>query len=172
MSTVYPPHGPAGPAVEAAAIIPGPDWTLTFVLCARGPQAGHWTLPGGRTGPGESAEQAARRASEQAAGVRPGAMAPTGLYEVRGGDDDSGYHLHLHVFRALQPCEVPEGFAAAPDAAEGVGQVHPRDVLPHPAHMRVLNDAGLADYDEALVRRLMLADGMLMRRLDGDLPPG
>lgn len=169
MPTVFPPPGPAAPAVEAAAIVPGPDWTLTFVLCSDGPQAGHWTLPGARTSPGESAEQAARRAAEEGAGLRPGPLAPIGLYEVRGGDGGTGHHRHLHVFRALQPYPVPEGFD--PGEAGGVGQVHPRDVLPHPAHMRVLNDAGLADYDEALVRRLMLADGVLMRSLDGDPPP-
>ncbi|MFC3997984.1 NUDIX domain-containing protein [Nocardiopsis sediminis] len=162
------PHPPAEPAMSAAAIVPGPEWTLTFVLRSSGLHAGHWLLPRCAIAPEESAEQAARRAAERDAGLRTGALAPTGIYDVNGsgGADDAPYHLHLHVYRALRPSAVPEGFTGDPAEVSGIDQTHPQSVLPHPVDMLVLNDAGLADYDPSLVRRLLAADGVTVSRLD------
>ncbi|GAA1756085.1 NUDIX domain-containing protein [Streptomonospora arabica] len=166
----HPSTGPA-PLMTAAAIAPGPERTLTFVLQNRGVYAGHWLLPGGRIQPGESAEQAARREAAEEAGVRLGPLAPTGIYDIRGRTEDEGpYWFRMHVYRSLRACAVPEGFA--PDLAEiaGICQAHPTEVLPHPTDMVVLNDAGLADYDPALVQRLLEADGAAMRPTDAVLP--
>ncbi|MUL41271.1 NUDIX domain-containing protein [Streptomonospora sp. PA3] len=152
-------------------MVPGPEWTLTFVLANRGVYAGHWLLPGGRVGPGESAEQAARREAAEESGVRPGPLAPTGIYDIRGrAEDGAPYRLRLHAYRALQAGTVPEGFAPDPAEVAGVCQLHPRDILPHPTDMVVLNDAGLGDYDPDLVRRLLAADGVEMEPLDAALP--
>ncbi|MFC4564455.1 NUDIX domain-containing protein [Nocardiopsis mangrovi] len=162
------PPAAAEPAMSAAAIVPGPEWTLTFVLRSSGIHAGHWLLPRGTISPEESAEQAARRAAESDAGVRTGVLAPTGIYEVHGsgGADDEPYHVHLHVYRALRPCAVPDGFTGDPAEVAGIDQAHPQRVLPHPVDMLVLNDAGLADYDPDLVRRLLNADGVTVTRVD------
>ncbi|ASU81645.1 NUDIX domain-containing protein [Nocardiopsis gilva YIM 90087] len=161
-------HQPAGaePTMASAAIVPGPDWTLTFVLLNSGVHTGHWSLPAGPIGPGESAEQAARREAETSAGVRPGPLAPTGIYDVHGRTDGLPYRFRLHVYRALQPCTVTDGFVPNPTDVAEVGQAHPHDILPHPTHMRILNDAGLADFDPALVQRLLETDGVAVTRQD------
>ncbi|QBI56668.1 NUDIX domain-containing protein [Streptomonospora litoralis] len=170
MTTPSPSADPA-PLMAAAAIAPGPEWTLTFVMQSRGVYAGHWLLPGGRIRPDESAEQAARREAAEESGVRLGPLAPTGIYDIRGGSEDGEpYWFRMHVYRALQTSAVPEGFAPDPAEVAGVCQVHPRDILPHPTDMVILNDAGLADYDPALVRRLLSADGVVMAPLDSALP--
>lgn len=163
-------EGGSGPATAAAAIVPGPDWTLTFVLRNRGVHSGHWLLPRGDLAPEESAEQAARRHAARQAGVRTGALAPTGIYEVRGSDDGQPYQVRLHVYRALQQCptgELGQDTTGESGVAE-LRQAHPHQVLPHPTDMRVLNDAGLADYDPDLVGRLLAADGAVLTRVDRD----
>ncbi|MBB4935347.1 8-oxo-dGTP diphosphatase [Lipingzhangella halophila] len=151
----------------AVAIIPGPyEWTLTFVLQNRGVFAGHWLLPGGEINPGESAEHAARREAAEEAGVRAGALAPTGIYDVRGRDDDVPFWFRLHVYRSLIPCDIPADFVADPTEVSQVSQTYPHEILPHPTDMAILNDAGLADYDPGLVDRLLAADGVAMSRVD------
>jgi len=162
--------GPA-PLMTAAAIAPGPERTLTFVLQNRGVYAGHWLLPGGRIQPGESAEQAARREAAEEAGVLLGPLAPTGIYDIWGRSrDGEPYRFRMHVYRSLRACAVPGGFAPDPAEVSGVCQVHARDILPHPTDMIVLNDAGLGDYDPKLVRRLLAADGAAMSPVDAVLP--
>ncbi|GAB3477420.1 NUDIX hydrolase [Nocardiopsis coralliicola] len=159
-----PAPSPAAVPATGVAVVPGPDWSLTFVQRADGPRAGHWLLPGAQAAEGEPPEQAARRGADEA-GLHVGALAPIAIYEVRGSDGGSDYHEWLHVYRSLHPCPMD------PDAhAEGaeVEQVHPRDLLPHPTDMRILCDAELADYDPVLIRRLLSADGVLIRRVDGD----
>ncbi|MFD0776414.1 NUDIX domain-containing protein [Streptomonospora algeriensis] len=169
-TSAYPSTGPA-PLMAAAAIVPGPERTLTFVLQNRGVFAGHWLLPGGRIQEGESAEQAARREAAEESGVNLGPLAPTGIYDIRGRTEDEGpFWFRMHVYRALRPCAVLEGFAPDPAEIGGVCQGHPRDVLPHPTDMVVLNEAGLADYDPALVNRLLMADGVAMSPADTALP--
>ncbi|WP_067968156.1 NUDIX domain-containing protein [Nocardiopsis trehalosi] len=160
-----PPAGPA-PVPSAAVIVPGPGRTFTFVLRRRGVHAGHWLLPRGGIEPGESAERAARRAAQEAAGLRTGALAPTGIYDVRGTDDGAAYRFRVHVYRALRRCPLPADRADAPAEVAGIDQAHPRDILPHPSDMLALNDAGLADYAPALVQRLLEADGVTVDRLD------
>lgn len=160
-----PPY-PYPPVRAAAAVVPGPGRTVTFVMNNRGVHAGHWLLPGGRIEEGESAEQAARREAAEEAGVRTGALAPTGVYEVRGRVGEDPYWYWLHSFRCLRPCPVPDGFAPDPAEVSAIRQTHPHDVLPHPVHMRILNDTGLADYDPGLVRNLLSADGVSLRPLD------
>ncbi|MBB6174528.1 8-oxo-dGTP diphosphatase [Nocardiopsis mwathae] len=154
------------PIMAAAAIVPGPEWTLTFVLLNSGVHTGHWALPAGPLAADESAEQAARREAETSAGVRPGPLAPTGIYDVHGRTDGRPYRFRLHVYRALQPCTVPDGFTPDPHDVAEVGQAHPHDILPHPAYMRILNDAGLADFDPVLVQRLLETDGVAVIRRD------
>ncbi|MDA0566795.1 NUDIX domain-containing protein [Streptomonospora sp. S1-112] len=153
----------AEPVRGAVAIVPGPGRTFTFVLRRRGVFAGHWLLPGGGVEADESTDQAARRAAAEEAGVRAGALAPTGVYDVRGISPETGpYWLRTHVYRALRPCAVADGFRADLREVAGVAQVHWCEVLPHPTDMVILNDAGVADYDPDLVRRLLAADGVTM----------
>lgn len=172
MTTSPQPESASAPVMTAAAIAPGPEWTLTFVLQNRGVYAGHWLLPGGRIRPGESPEQAARREAAEETGVSAGPMAPTGIYDIRGrSEDGEDYWFRMHVYRALRACTVPEGFAPDPAEVAGISQVHARDILPHPTDMVVLNDAGLADYDPALVRRLLAADSVEMAPVDAALSP-
>ncbi|MBV2364027.1 NUDIX domain-containing protein [Streptomonospora nanhaiensis] len=160
----------AEPLRGAVAIVPGPAGTLTFVLRQRGVFAGHWLLPGGCVEAEESAEQAARREAAEEAGVRAGALVPTGVYDVRGVSPESGpYWIRTHVYRALRPCPVAPGFCTDLAEVAEVAQVHWREVLPHPTDMVILNDAGAADYDPDLIRRLLAADGVTMTPLDAVL---
>ncbi|GAA3731346.1 8-oxo-dGTP diphosphatase [Spinactinospora alkalitolerans] len=159
--------------MAAVAIVPGPEASVTFVLQNRGAYAGHWLLPGGRIGPGESAEQAARREAAEEAGVAVGELVPVGVYDIRGRAEEGGepYGFRVHVYRALEPCVVPADFVLDPMEVSDIGQVHPSEILPHPTDMRILNEAGFADYDPELVRRLMDADRVTMARVgSGPIP--
>ncbi|GAB3210817.1 NUDIX hydrolase [Marinactinospora thermotolerans] len=157
--------------MTAVAIVPGPDGTLTFVLQNCGAYIGHWLLPGGYIDPGETPEQAARREAAEEAGVDAGALAPCGVYDLYGRFKDEPYAFRLHVYRASEPSVVREGFAFDPEEISGICQARPDEILPHPTDMRILNDVGLADYDEELIDKLLDTDEVTMiRRPDLQVP--
>ncbi|GLU47048.1 NUDIX hydrolase [Nocardiopsis ansamitocini] len=152
--------------MAAVAIVPGPNESLTFVLSTCGEYAGHWLLPGGHIDEGETPEQAARREAYEEAGVVAGELAPSGIYDIRGHSTEGPYAYRLHVYRALEPCVVPEDFVLDPMEVSEISQVPPGEILPHPTDMLILNDAGLSAYEPDLIQRLLTAEGVTMTRQD------
>jgi 8-oxo-dGTP diphosphatase len=148
-------------STAALVIVPGPGSTVTFVRQGRGPYAGHWLLPGGRVEFGESLPHAARRETLEESGCSVGALAPTGVYEMRGRWSDGSYHVIMFAFLAEAPVLLPG--AATADAGVGeVIQADPEVVRPHPTVMRILNDAGVAGFDQQEIDRLLERDGISM----------
>lgn len=87
-----------------------------FLLVQRGraPAKGLFAFPGGRVGPGEDDEEAARRELHEETGLTAGALALRCELTLDG-DDDSRYRLR--VYRALQA----EGELVAGDDAQHAG---------------------------------------------------
>lgn len=156
----------------ALAIVPGPDATITFLRQQRGPYAGHWLLPGGRVEFGESLLDAARRETLEESGCVVDTLVPTGVYEMRGDWAEGSYHLIMFAFLSPTPARVPAGFTG--DHVGAVVQADPGAVRPHPTVMRILNDAGVAGYDDAAIEAGLAADGITMccLRTDGPLRVG
>jgi 8-oxo-dGTP diphosphatase len=145
--------------VAALAIAPGPNSTITFVEQIRGPFSGHLLLPGGKVDFGEGLAEAARREALEEAGCVLGELSLTGVYEMRGPWVQGDYHVVMFAFRAEHAAVVPEGFHG--DVGEVV-QVPPDTVRPHPTVMRILNDAGVADYPAADIETALAADRIAM----------
>jgi 8-oxo-dGTP diphosphatase len=147
--------------VGALAVVPGPGQTVTFVRQERGPYAGWWLLPGGKTDFGESLEETARREAAEEAGCRVGPLRLTGAYEMRVTWARGDYHLLMFAFRA-------EGVAAAPPDGfyghhvAGVRQDRPSRVRTHPTVMRILRDAGVADHPQAEIDAALAREGITM----------
>jgi 8-oxo-dGTP diphosphatase len=145
----------------ALAIVPGPDATITFVHQRRGPYAGHWLLPGGQIEFGESLPDAARREALEESGCRVDTLMATGVYEMRGHSAGGPYHVIMFAFLADEPVVVP----AHSTTDDGVGETvqgDPALVRPHPTVMRILNDAGVSDFDPAEIGELLKRDGITM----------
>jgi len=145
----------------ALAIVPGADATITFVHQQRGPYAGHWLLPGGQVEFGESLPDAARRETMEESGCRIGEVTLTGVYEMRGHSRSGAYHVVMFAFLAGSPVALP----ARTTTDQGVGEIvqgDPAVVRPHPTVMRILNDAGVARFDQAEIDALLNRDGIHM----------
>lgn len=135
-------------SVGALVVVPGPAGTITFVRHQdHGPYGGAWLLPGGRSGFGESLEDAARREAREKAGVVVGAVTEVGLFEMRGTWAGGDYHLLMYAFATVEPMAVPAGFRDR--QVDSVRQERPSDMRPHPTIMQILNDAGAADYAQS-----------------------
>jgi len=148
-------------SAAALAIVPGTGGMVTFVQQRRGPYAGHWLLPGGRVEFGESLPDTARRETLEESGCRVGKLTMTGVYEMRGQWPGGTYHLIMFAFLADAPVALP----ARRTADQGVGEViqgDPAVVRPHPTVMRILNDAGVACFDQFEIDRLLARDGVSM----------
>ena len=99
------------------------DGTGRLLLVKRGhePEAGRWSLPGGRVKPGESDPQALVREVHEETGLRvePGRL--VGAVERPG---PGGTVFDIHDYAA----SVSGGLLAAGDDAADVRWVHPRDL--------------------------------------------
>lgn len=144
----------------ALVVVPGPGGTITFVRQERGPYAGAWLLPGGKVEFGESLEEAARREAAEESGCVVGSLSGVGLYEMRGVWEKGPYHFLMYVFRADDPVAVPPGFVG--HHVTEVRQARPEEMRPHPTDMRILNDAGVADYADADIEEGLARDGVSM----------
>lgn len=161
MEAVEPVSGYDKVRTAALAIVPGADATITFVHQERGPYAGHWLLPGGQVEFGESLPDAARRETLEESGCRIDKVTMTGVYEMRGQSASGPYHVIMFAFLADSPVVLP----ARETADEGVGEImqgDPAAVRPHPTVMRILNDAGVAHFDQAEIDELLERDGITM----------
>jgi 8-oxo-dGTP diphosphatase len=152
--------------VSAAAltILPGPGGTITFVRQLRGPYAGHWLLPGGRVEFGESLPDAARREALEETGCAVGTLTITGAYEMRGRWREGLYHFIAFTFLADAAFALPP-LAAVDHGVAEVVQANPSELGLHPAVMQFLNDAGLAQFEQSLIDRLLVASGVSLLRL-------
>lgn len=150
----------AGPVVCALAIVPGTAGTVTFVRQERGPYAGELLLPGGKVEFGEGLEQAAAREALEESGCQALGLRLTGLYEIR--STSGNYHWVTAVFLAQAESRVPDGFEG--HHVREVHQSHPSQVRPHPTVMRMLVDAGVADYHRAEIEAALAADDITMTR--------
>jgi 8-oxo-dGTP diphosphatase len=146
--------------VGALAIVPGPGRTITFVCQERGPYAGWWLLPGGKTEFGEPLEETARREAAEEAGCHVGPPRLTGVYEMRGAWARGDYHLLMFAFLADGVTAAPDGFDGHHVA--GVRQHRPSCVRTHPTVMRILRDAGVADYPLAEIDAALAREGITM----------
>jgi 8-oxo-dGTP diphosphatase len=144
----------------ALVVVSGPGQTITFVRQERGPYAGSWLLPGGKVEFGEALEDAARREALEESGCVVGALSGVGLYEMR--DVGGGYHFLMYVFLADAPVTAPAGFSG--HHVSEVRQARWDELRPHPTDMRILNDAGVADYPRAEVEAELARDGIVMTR--------
>jgi 8-oxo-dGTP pyrophosphatase MutT (NUDIX family) len=144
----------------ALAILPGSGGTVTFVRQQRGPYAGSLLLPGGKVEFGESAVDAARREAVEEAGCEVGVLTPTGVYEMRGGWSEGGYHFVMFAFLAAGEVRLREGFGG--HHVDGVLQAPVEQVRPHPTVMRILNDAGMGRYRADEIEAGLSADGITM----------
>ena len=134
---------------------------MTFVAQRRGPFAGHWLLPGGRVEFGESIPDAARRETLEKSGCTVGDLTLTGVYEMRGAWTQGAYHLIMFAFLADARVTLP----ASATADHGVGEIIqgvPAAIRPHPTVMRILNDAGVADFDPTEIDAALAAHGISM----------
>ncbi|MET8147820.1 NUDIX hydrolase [Actinoplanes sp. NPDC049668] len=147
----------ARPTTAALAIVTTAAGEVVFVRQQRGPYAGWLLLPGGKVEFGESAEDAARRETAEEAGFEVGALAPTGVYEIRGAD--GSYHFVMFAFRAGDAARV----AVGGHHVDEVMQAAVHDVQPHPTVMQILNDAGVARYPVADIEAGLRRDHIVMR---------
>ncbi|HYS35651.1 MAG TPA: NUDIX hydrolase [Pseudonocardiaceae bacterium] len=145
----------------ALTIVRDPGDGVTFVAQRRGPFAGHWLLPGGRVEFGESIPDAARRETLEESGCTVGDLTLTGVYEMRGAWNHGAYHLIMFAFLADAHVVLPASATADHDVGEVVQGV-PAAVRPHPTVMRILNDAGIADFDPTEIDTALAAHGISM----------
>lgn len=103
------------------AIITDEDGRLLLIKRGHEPEAGRWSLPGGRIEPGESDEQAVVREVREETGlwVKPGRL--VGSVERPGRD---GAVVDIRDYAA----SVTGGDLAAGDDADDARWVHPRDL--------------------------------------------
>jgi 8-oxo-dGTP diphosphatase len=144
----------------ALTVVPGPGGTVTFVEQLRGPYAGNWLLPGGSIEVGETAEQAARREVAEETGCVVGDLSLFAMYEMLGDWAEGSYHLVMFAFRAEAPVALPAGYDG-----HNVGQVRQVRVGELPLHstdLRMLTDAGFADFGTPEVDAALRADGITM----------
>lgn len=111
----------AGPRIPCVgAIITDRDGRLLLIKRGHDPEAGRWSLPGGRIEPGETDEQAVVREVREETGlwVRPGRL--VGAVERQG---IAGAIIDIRDYAAT----VAGGDLMAGDDAEEVRWVSPRD---------------------------------------------
>jgi 8-oxo-dGTP diphosphatase len=145
----------------ALVIVPGPAQTITFVRQERGPYAGSWLLPGGKTEFGETLETTARREALEESGCAVHGLSGIGLYEIRD-KQNRAYHFLLYVFLADTPVAAPTGFTG--HHISEVRQTRWNNLRPHPTDMQILNDASMAKYPQADITSELARDGITMTR--------
>jgi 8-oxo-dGTP diphosphatase len=163
--------GYGGVSAAALAILRGPRGTITFVAQRRGPYQGHWLLPGGRIEVGEFSEETARREVREEVGCRLGRLSLTGVYEMHGHWSDGTYHVIMFAYLAHDPVNMPAN-GTGDSGIASVVQRDPAAVRPHPTVMRVLNDAGLANFAEEDITRMLAADQINICGSPAAGPPG
>lgn len=99
--------------LAASAVVCDEEGRFLLVKRANPPEAGHWTLPGGRVDPGETLEQAAVREVYEETGVVVRLIRELGQLDLPDGEDVT---YEIHDFLA----EYMSGQAVAGDDAANV----------------------------------------------------
>lgn len=108
--------------MAVSALVADAAGRLLLVQRSKPPEAGRWTLPGGRVEPGESLEDAAAREVLEETGLRVRIISQAGMIE-RSTPDGGVFEIHSFVAQYL---------GGEPSAADDAGGVRwaTRDELP------------------------------------------
>lgn len=123
--------------LAASAVVKNAEGQVLLVLRANEPDAGCWTIPGGRVEPGETLEDAAVREAFEETGLRITVEHEVGTLDVANGPDEV---FEIHDFLA----HVVAGDLVAGDDAADVGWFGREDLEDMPLTPNLL--AYLIDY--------------------------
>lgn len=123
--------------LAASAVVKNAEGQVLLVLRANEPDAGCWTIPGGRVEPGETLEDAAVREAFEETGLRMTVEHEVGTLDVANGPDEV---FEIHDFLA----HVVAGDLVAGDDAADVGWFGREDLEDMPLTPNLL--AYLIDY--------------------------
>lgn len=133
----------------ALAVVRGPGGTVAFVRQRGGPYGGYWLLPGGGIEHGESATAAVVREVREETGMEVTAPRYFATYELRGTWAEGPYHLIMLAFAMDAIRTIPAGFVG--DNVDGVRLARVGELPLHATDLRILTDAGAAEFDEATI---------------------
>lgn len=142
-------------------VVSDPQGRQLYVAQQKGPFRGHWLLPGGGVEPGESAEAAVVREMKEETGLDMAHVRFLGVYEMRGRWDGGDYHITMLAFTGTAAGEIPDGFEG--DGVGGVRWAYPNEIPLHSTDLRILTDAGLARFDDAVIAKALTADGITLQ---------
>lgn len=114
-----------GITLAAAAVVTDEHGRFLLVLRARPPEAGRWTVPGGKAGPGETLAAAAEREVQEETGVTVRIGRELGTLDR---PDGTGGIYEIHDFAA----EYVSGEVVAGDDAADAGWFTPAEVAALP----------------------------------------
>jgi 8-oxo-dGTP diphosphatase len=143
------------------AAVEGPDNRVVFVHQKGGPFAGNWLLPGGAIEMGESADEAVIREVLEETGITITEPRLFAIYEIRGDWNQSTYHFMLLAFHSRTEQLIAPDFSG--HNVNGVRQVRVGDLPLHSTDLRILTDAGIAQFDEAEIDSSLVRDKIRMK---------
>jgi 8-oxo-dGTP diphosphatase len=147
--------------VGAVAAVTDPKGRILFVAQQKGPFGGHWLLPGGGVEPGESADEAIVREIQEETGMTMRNIRFVAVYEMRGHWTGGDYHIMMMGFTGTAEGEIPPDFVG-----DGVGAVrwaYPDELPLHSTDLRILTDAGVAQFSDEQIAEALAAQGVTMK---------
>ena len=145
----------------ALGVVTDSQGRVLFVAQQKGPFAGWWLMPGGGVEPGESAIDAVVREVREETGLTMTNVRFVAVYEMRGAWAGGGYHIMMLAFRGEADGEIPADFVG--DGVGGVRWAHLDELPLHSTDLRMLKDAGLADFAEEEIAAALQRDGVTLR---------